>query len=62
MGELGFRGKDDDGYAVWVGKRDREEVWGQVFTNAMVTNGDSDSSCGKRGYVEDYSCVIWEGC
>ena len=34
--ELGFEGRDDNGYAAWLRKRHREEVWGQVFTNAMV--------------------------
>ena len=36
IGEAGFRETGDDAYAVWLGKRHREEVWGQVFTNAMV--------------------------
>jgi len=36
IGECGFRGNDDDEYARWLGKRHSEEVWGQVFTNAMV--------------------------
>ena len=36
MGELGFGETNDDAYAGWLGKRHREEVWGQVFTNAMV--------------------------
>ena len=45
--EMGFddrgdredRGDRDDrhgAYARWLGRRYREEVWGQVFTNAMV--------------------------
>jgi superfamily II DNA helicase RecQ len=36
MGELGFSEVGDDAYAGWLGKRHREEVWGQIFTNAMV--------------------------
>ena len=36
IGECGFRGNDDNEYARWLGKRHSEEVWGQVFTNAMV--------------------------
>jgi hypothetical protein len=36
IGEAGFGETGDDGYAAWLGKRHREEVWGQVFTNAMV--------------------------
>ena len=31
-----WRETGNDGYAAWLGKRHREEVWGQVFTNAMV--------------------------
>jgi hypothetical protein len=34
--EAGFGETGDDGYAAWLGKRHKEEVWGQVFTNAMV--------------------------
>jgi len=34
--EAGFRETGDDAYAEWLGKRHREEVWGQVFTNAMI--------------------------
>jgi superfamily II DNA helicase RecQ len=36
MGELGFGEMGDEAYTAWLGKRHREEVWGQVFTNAMV--------------------------
>ena len=36
IGEAGFGEIGDDAYAAWLGKRHREEVWGQVFTNAMV--------------------------
>jgi superfamily II DNA helicase RecQ len=36
MGECGFREMGDDAYAGWLGRRHREEVWGQVFTNAMA--------------------------
>jgi superfamily II DNA helicase RecQ len=36
MGELGFCGKGDEAYARWLGKRYKEEMWGQMFTNAMV--------------------------
>jgi hypothetical protein len=36
IGEAGFRETGDDAYAEWLEKRHREEVWGQVFTNAMV--------------------------
>ncbi|KAH8686638.1 hypothetical protein GQ44DRAFT_720826 [Phaeosphaeriaceae sp. PMI808] len=34
--ECGFKDIGDDEYAAWLGKRHREEVWGQVFSNAMV--------------------------
>ena len=36
MGECGFREMGDGAYAAWLGKGSQEEVWGQVFTNAMV--------------------------
>jgi hypothetical protein len=36
MGELGFVEIGDDAYGAWLGKRHREEVWGQIFTNAMA--------------------------
>jgi superfamily II DNA helicase RecQ len=36
MGESGFREIGDEAYAAWLGKRHREEIWGQIFTNAMV--------------------------
>jgi hypothetical protein len=36
IGEAGFGETGDDRYTAWLGKRHREEVWGQVFTNAMV--------------------------
>jgi superfamily II DNA helicase RecQ len=36
MVEMGFEGEDDETYAGWLGKRYRGEVWGQIFTNAMV--------------------------
>ena len=36
MGELGFAETGDEAYAGWIGKRHREEVWGQMFSNAMA--------------------------
>ena len=36
MGELGFAETGDEAYAGWLGKRHREEVWGQMFSNAMA--------------------------
>ena len=36
MGELGFAETGDEAYARWLGKRHREEVWGQMFSNAMA--------------------------
>jgi superfamily II DNA or RNA helicase len=36
MGESGFREMGDEAYAAWLGKGSQEEVWGRVFTNAMV--------------------------
>lgn len=36
MGEMGFQETGDEAYAKWLGRRHREEVWGQVFSNAMV--------------------------
>jgi hypothetical protein len=36
IGELGFVEISDDAYSAWLGKRHREEVWGQIFTNAMA--------------------------
>lgn len=36
MGELGFAEIGDDAYSAWLGKRHKEEVWGQIFTNAMA--------------------------
>ena len=36
MAECGFREMGDEAYAAWLGKGSQEEVWGQVFTNAMV--------------------------
>lgn len=35
-GDRGDRDDRDGAYARWLGRRYREEVWGQVFTNAMV--------------------------
>jgi hypothetical protein len=34
--ECGFAGDGDKAYAGWLGRRHRREVWGQVFSNAMV--------------------------
>lgn len=36
MGELGFVETGDEAYAAWLGKRHREEIWGQIFSNAMA--------------------------
>jgi hypothetical protein len=36
MGEMGFQEMGDEAYAKWLGRRHGDEVWGQVFSNAMV--------------------------
>jgi hypothetical protein len=37
MGALGLGDiRGDNGYAAWLGRKYREEIWGQVFTNAMA--------------------------
>ena len=36
MGDSGFREMGDEAYAAWLGKGSQEEVWGRVFTNAIV--------------------------
>ena len=36
MGELGFAETGDKAYARWLRKRHREEVYGQMFSNAMA--------------------------
>jgi superfamily II DNA helicase RecQ len=35
--ELGFKGTEKEEYAKWLGTRHRERVWGEFFSNAMVT-------------------------
>lgn len=34
--EVGFEETEDEAYTGWLSRRSREEVWGQVFTNAIV--------------------------
>ena len=37
--QVGFTGEfggDWNGYAMWLGKRHQERVWGEFFSNAMV--------------------------
>ena len=34
---LGFKGTKQEEYAKWLGTRHRERVWGEFFSNAMVT-------------------------
>jgi superfamily II DNA helicase RecQ len=57
--EAGFEEEGDDAYAGWLGGRHRCEVWGQVFTNAMVVAirlvlklVEGDGAVGGDGAVE----------
>ncbi|CAO2655088.1 Nn.00g101520.m01.CDS01, partial [Neocucurbitaria sp. VM-36] len=34
--EVGFQGREKKEYGAWLGKRHREPVWGEFFSNAMV--------------------------
>ncbi len=58
IGEVGFREKGDEAYADWLGKRYKGEMWGEMFTNAMVMGVKLVLGLVEQGVEEEEERVV----